>query len=150
MQFKRAKINLKEGNAEGIINNMLLFARGEGNSMTWVLEYDTGSVNDMKQMYVFMGIVYRRLKLHEIPVKNKTNTVSSEIWNLTGHFIPFWKCSLLWINADFLILKFPYAYFFLFFASALWTYISPDDWSHVNSKFSWYSSYHRGNTFWNS
>lgn len=50
MQFESAKINPKEGNAEGIINNMLLFARGEENSMNWVLEYETGSVNDMKQM----------------------------------------------------------------------------------------------------
>lgn len=49
MQFERAKINPKEGNAEGIINTVLLFARGEGNSTNRVLEYDTGLVNDMKQ-----------------------------------------------------------------------------------------------------
>ena len=50
MQFETAKINPKEGNAEAIINNMLLFAKGEGDSINSVLEYDTGSVNDTKQM----------------------------------------------------------------------------------------------------
>lgn len=48
--------------------------------MNLVLEYDTGSVNDMKQMYVFMGTVYRRLKAIEIPVEEiDSNTVGSEI-----------------------------------------------------------------------
>lgn len=80
MQFERAKINPKEGNAETIINNMLLFARGKGNSVNRVLEYDSESVNDMKQMYVFMGMVYRRLKAIEIPAKGQaSNIVGSEI-----------------------------------------------------------------------
>lgn len=57
MQFEGAKINPKEGNAETIINNMLLFARGKGNSMNRVLKCDSESINDMKQMYVFMGMV---------------------------------------------------------------------------------------------
>lgn len=48
--------------------------------MNLVLEYDTGSVNDMKQMYVFMGTVYGRLKAIEIPVEEiDSNTVGSEI-----------------------------------------------------------------------